>query len=763
MTRIAAVIAAQDEQETIEELARRLHRVLSGLAGSSWEAIFVIEGRDRTREILERVAAELGGGFCILYQETPSGLGNAFKRGFAAVSPDADLVVTMDADLNHQPEEIPRLIAALESTGSDIVVGSRFVAGSRVEGTPLWKRFLSGTMNFLMRYLYGLRVLDKTSGYRVYRSAALRRIEFTNPAFAFLPEMLIRAHKDGMRIAEEPIRFVFRTEGESKLQIVPTTLSYLALLRTRFDRWSLAVLVLLLLGLAVRIAVTYPTHLYAADADCLLEGLCADKVLHGETPVFFSGFRIGSLECHVTALLFALFGASRESLAVGPILLGVAFMVVAYLLMRLLFGRSRGAIALVLLAVPPPAVLFWTYMPNAYPMVMLLCAAILWLTARLAGSGTRRRSRIEGFLFGLVGGLGIWHSFLTLACLVPAAVWLAWRRRDLLLRWELWGLGLAGFLLGAFPWLAFNWRYGMPSFQSNFASRPATNPAAMLSNAEYFLRTSVPELLASLDPESMVTAAPLLQRLLWVPVLLIYSAAALWFLALPVLDRRRGREPAAPLPAWLLFSGVALTVFLLNAGSAAGEVRGLTVRYILPLFLAAVAAFACFLSAVRRQGRWGTVAAVFLGACVVSFNFAGYRWPGNPRRNHLEEVGREQQAVVRTLEKDRVQVVLGNYWIVYPINFLSRERVLGIPCNPESDLYHYSSKVPSPVGRWGLLGGAEARGELTAWAERAGVPGRVWLLPSGYAVFLPRPGTVLDRDLLARVQVSCGPLGPLGP
>jgi dolichol-phosphate mannosyltransferase len=236
MTRIAAVIAAYDEEETIEELTRRLHRALSELAGSAWEIVFVVEGRDRTREILARLAAELGGGsgdIRILYEEKPSGLGNAFKRGFAAVSPGADLVLTMDADLNHQPEEIPRLVAALERTGSDIVVGSRFLEASRVEGTPLWKRLLSGTMNSLMHWLYGLEVLDKTSGFRLYRAAALSQIEFTNPAFAFLPEMLIRAHWAGLRIVEEPIRFVFRTEGQSKLRILPTTLSYLSLLRTR--------------------------------------------------------------------------------------------------------------------------------------------------------------------------------------------------------------------------------------------------------------------------------------------------------------------------------------------------------------------------------------------------------------------------------------------------------------------------------------------------------------------------------------------------
>ncbi|HVS00718.1 MAG TPA: glycosyltransferase [Thermoanaerobaculia bacterium] len=232
---LSVVIAAYNEQETIEPLTRRLHHTLSGLAGRPWEVLYVVEGRDRTREILERLDAELGGGLRILYAENPSGLGNAFRRGFAALAPDTGVVVTLDADLNHQPEEIPRLVDALERTGSDIVVGSRFLGESQVEGTPAWKRFLSGVMNVLMRYLFGVKVRDKTSGFRVYRAEALRSLQFINNDFAFLPEILIRANNAGLRIVEEPIHFIFRREGTSKMAIVTTCLSYLRLLWMRLS------------------------------------------------------------------------------------------------------------------------------------------------------------------------------------------------------------------------------------------------------------------------------------------------------------------------------------------------------------------------------------------------------------------------------------------------------------------------------------------------------------------------------------------------
>jgi dolichol-phosphate mannosyltransferase len=234
MTRVVAVVAAYDEEETIETLARRLLATFQGMAGIEAELLFVVEGRDRTRVILEGLSRE-SPGIRILYNPEPSGLGAAFRRGFDAVPADADYVLTLDADLNHQPEEVPRLLDRLRESGADILVGSRFLDASQVEGSPLWKRLLSGSINLLMRFLYGVSARDKTSGFRLYRAEALRRIEFRRSGFAFLPEILIRAHQMGLRVVEEPIHFIFRREGRSKMAFWRTSLSYLALLGARLD------------------------------------------------------------------------------------------------------------------------------------------------------------------------------------------------------------------------------------------------------------------------------------------------------------------------------------------------------------------------------------------------------------------------------------------------------------------------------------------------------------------------------------------------
>lgn len=229
---LTVVIAAYNEVDTIGPLTTRLVRALDSIEDAAWNLIYVIDGTDGTVEVAREFAAarpEIE----ILYNEQPNGLGRAFRRGFDAVPMDTDFVVTMDADLNHQPEEIERLLMVARESGADIVVGSRRVEQSAVEGMPVWKDMLSRTVNRIMQLVMGSRINDMTSGFRVYRASALRAIRFDNREFAFLPEILIDAASKRFKIVEEPIRFVFREAGESKMQIFSTGVSYLRLFATR--------------------------------------------------------------------------------------------------------------------------------------------------------------------------------------------------------------------------------------------------------------------------------------------------------------------------------------------------------------------------------------------------------------------------------------------------------------------------------------------------------------------------------------------------
>jgi dolichol-phosphate mannosyltransferase len=226
--KISVVIAAFNEANNIGPLTSRLISTLDGFDDSDWELIYVIDGTDGTLAVAQAFASNRTE-IRLLYNAEPSGLAGAFRRGFQAVSAESDLVVTMDADLNHQPEEIPRLVNALLSRDAGIVVGSRKVEGSATTGAPLWKTTLSGTVNRFMRGLAGLPVADMTSGFRIYSRNAFRQISFDSAGFAFLPEILMLAHSAGVRIVEEPIQFIFRVTGQSKMKLLPTAFSYLRL------------------------------------------------------------------------------------------------------------------------------------------------------------------------------------------------------------------------------------------------------------------------------------------------------------------------------------------------------------------------------------------------------------------------------------------------------------------------------------------------------------------------------------------------------
>lgn len=222
--RLATVIAALDERENLELLVPRLAAILSELPGVEAEMIFVVAGADGSADYLETI-----GGTSVIRQNDRDGLAAAFRAGFAAVDRGVDVVVTMDADLNHRPEELPRLLAALDVRGADIVVGSRGVPGAVIETASRIKRAASRIGNAVIGVLFGSRIRDRTSGYRVYRRCRLDELPVAGAGFSFLPAMLLAAERADMVIVEEPISFDRRRWGYSKLPVVATTLGYLRL------------------------------------------------------------------------------------------------------------------------------------------------------------------------------------------------------------------------------------------------------------------------------------------------------------------------------------------------------------------------------------------------------------------------------------------------------------------------------------------------------------------------------------------------------
>lgn len=155
-----------------------------------------------------------------------------------------DLLVTMDADFSHHPQYLPDILKGMDQ--SDVMIGSRYVAGGGVENWPLSRRLMSRAINRTVRLLLGLPIRDSSGNYRCYRVALLRRANLDNllsHGYSFLQEVLHRCHLAGAKFGETPIVFVDRRVGNSKATLKEMIGSLSALLRlgwrARFHKASM--------------------------------------------------------------------------------------------------------------------------------------------------------------------------------------------------------------------------------------------------------------------------------------------------------------------------------------------------------------------------------------------------------------------------------------------------------------------------------------------------------------------------------------------
>ncbi len=135
----------------------------------------------------------------------------ALERGY-------DLIVEMDADGSHRPEDLPKLLAAV--TRADAVIGSRYVPGGTVVNWPKSREILSRGANLYNRLMLGVRIKDATGGFRVYKAGTLRKIDLNSidsAGYCFQIDMTLRVLQAGLVLTEVPITFVERELGASKM------------------------------------------------------------------------------------------------------------------------------------------------------------------------------------------------------------------------------------------------------------------------------------------------------------------------------------------------------------------------------------------------------------------------------------------------------------------------------------------------------------------------------------------------------------------
>ncbi len=174
---------------------------------------------DGTGEIADHLARELGY-VDVLHRKRKEGLGPAYLAGFArALADGAQLILEMDCDFSHSPDDVPRLIAAAQE-GADLVIGSRYVEGGSIGNWGLLRRFVSAGGSLYARVLLGAPVHDLTGGFKCYRRRVLETIDLAgihSKGYAFQIETTYRALRAGFRVREVPIHFVDREEGGSKM------------------------------------------------------------------------------------------------------------------------------------------------------------------------------------------------------------------------------------------------------------------------------------------------------------------------------------------------------------------------------------------------------------------------------------------------------------------------------------------------------------------------------------------------------------------
>jgi dolichol-phosphate mannosyltransferase len=211
------VIPTYNEAENIDRVLRAVRTALPD-AG----VLIVDDGSpDGTADMAEKIGTELGG-IDVLRRSSKSGLGSAYRAGFAwGLERGWDAFVEMDADLQHDPAALPELVGPI-ADGVDLVVGSRYVPGGSIPKWSWYRRLLSQGGNIYAAALLGLGIKDSTSGFRVYSARVLGAIDLgvvRAEGYGFQIEMVRQVLDHGGRVVEVPIRFVDRVEGESKMSM----------------------------------------------------------------------------------------------------------------------------------------------------------------------------------------------------------------------------------------------------------------------------------------------------------------------------------------------------------------------------------------------------------------------------------------------------------------------------------------------------------------------------------------------------------------
>ncbi len=214
--RTLVIIPTYNERENLPLIVGRVHAALPDV-----HILVVDDGSpDGTGQLADELSLADPDRIHVMHRVSKDGLGAAYLAGFDwGLSREYTVLVEMDADGSHAPEELPRLLAAVDG-GADLAIGSRYVPGGTVRNWP-WRRLaLSRTANTYSRVLLGVDINDITAGYRAYRREVLEKIDLSavdSKGYCFQIDLTWRAINAGFKVVEVPITFSERELGVSKM------------------------------------------------------------------------------------------------------------------------------------------------------------------------------------------------------------------------------------------------------------------------------------------------------------------------------------------------------------------------------------------------------------------------------------------------------------------------------------------------------------------------------------------------------------------
>ena len=212
--RVVIVMPTYNERQNLEGMASRIRESVPDAD------LLVVDDNspDGTGDLADKLA-EVDPHVQVMHRTQKAGLGRAYVAGFTwALERGYDLIVEMDADGSHRPEDLPKLLDAV--TRADAVIGSRYVPGGTVVNWPKSREILSRGANIYNRVLLGISIKDATGGFRVYRASTLRRLDLNNiesAGYCLQIDMTLRVLRTGLKLTEVPITFVERERGASKM------------------------------------------------------------------------------------------------------------------------------------------------------------------------------------------------------------------------------------------------------------------------------------------------------------------------------------------------------------------------------------------------------------------------------------------------------------------------------------------------------------------------------------------------------------------